>query len=396
MKPKPSSSEPIPASKVILVWTLGRDGDRPHHGSNAGITLVELLASILVGLIVVSITFAGVLINRRFFLEDVSRTDVQQNVRAALDLTGLDVRQIGENLGTVTGFPAVQITRDTPTGNSNMIIRRNPVVPLRVCEEPASSTAPVVVALQLTFDPPGDLTLAERSNPTNAAIVAVNDAALEPNCTATADRNGNSVPDDNIERWSNYRLDSARSGAPVINAYIFDGTNTGEAFPYTGEGRTTTNFTIAGSGRRLEVRRFTLSRGSGSWPSTSIRRYFLYIVEERRYRLDGDTLEVVVNGAAPTKLVNGLNQFQITVNRQPSLSANTIPEDFCWRNPSATGATVLGAPIPAAPDTCGTNNTWSSIQSIDVTVAAASTTQGQVASDRTQTKRYFPRSVSSF
>jgi hypothetical protein len=397
MKPKLSSSRPTLASKVIWVWVLSNNRDRPHHADDAGITLVELLVSILVGSIVLGITFAGVLINRRFFLEDVNRTDVQQNVRAALDLTGLDVRQIGENLGTVTGFPALQVTRETLAGKSEMIIRRNPVVPLRVCENPASSTAPVVVALQLTFTPAGDLTLAERSNPANAAVVAAYDASLQPNCTATADRNGDGLPDDNIEKWKNYRENSTGASPPVANAYIFNGTNTGEAFPYSDEDTTTTNLTIAGSGRSLTVKRFTLSRNSGSWPTNPV-KHFLYIVEERHYKLDGDTLQVVVNGAtaSPTNLVNGLSQFQVTVNRQPTLTANTTPEDFCWQNFDATGATVLAAPIPAPPNTCGTNNTWSSIQSIDVTVSASSTVQGQVASDRTQTKRYFPRSVSSF
>jgi hypothetical protein len=401
MKPKLSSSRPTLVSKVILAWVSRDNSDRSPRRDNAGITLVELLVSILMGSIVLGITFAGVLINRRFFLEDVNRTDVQQNVRAALDLTGLDVRQIGENLGTVTGFPAMQITRETPTGDSIMIIRRNPVVPLRVCENPTNPTDPVVVALQLTFTPPGDLTPTERSNPANAAAVAAYDASLQPNCTATADRNGNNWPDDNIEKWINYRENSTPpTVAPnprLANAYIFNGTNAGENFSYSDEDIITTNLTIAGSGRSLTVKRFTLSRSSGSWPTNPVRQ-FLYIVEERQYELVGNTLQVVVNGvtADPINLVNGLSQFQVTVNRQPTLTGNTIPEDFCWRNPNATGATVLVTPIPAAPNTCGTNNTWPSIQSIDVTVSAASTVQGQVASDRTQTKRYFPRSVSSF
>jgi hypothetical protein len=365
------------------------------RGDNAGLTLIELLVGISMGTAVLGLAFAGALEFRNLFVQDVQRSSGSQNVRAAIDIPGLDVRQVGENLGTAANFPALQVTRtNQPDSNSRLIVRQNPLVGLRICETPSSTSTSVTVAISVTFSPgSGNVTVGSQTVPipdddfisipansdgtplervNNPTVAAALDASQIPGCAVTADLNGDGWPDDNLEKWKNLRSDNTAKSL-TTKAYVFDPdfrdttvtpnvVGKGEYFTYYGEplptttiGATTTTVTLnATTGlptRTATITRYTIARPSGddwtdgsyTYPAGSS----LYIVEERDYQLVNGTLQMTVNGdtSRTVALLDGLQSFQVVVNRESGATANTIPQDFCWQDPNASGS-GLAATIP--------------------------------------------------
>ena len=86
-------------------------------------TLMEFMVAIglsaLIALMIVSVALA----NRNIYQRDIVRTRVNQNVRAALELIGAEVRQAGERLPA--SFPAIQLTDGGTTTPDTLILRRN-------------------------------------------------------------------------------------------------------------------------------------------------------------------------------------------------------------------------------------------------------------------------------
>lgn len=341
-------------------------------GDNRGITLVELLVGSVIALIVMGFALSGALVNRQLFLQDQVRSNVNQTLRSGLDIIGADIQQIGENLGTIVNFPALQVTNSGGTTSSEMIIRRRPLVALTVCQAvTAGGNSPLVVAI------PG---------------------STEPGCAPTADSNANVWPDANLELWRNYRL---ANDDDIVRAYIFNGNNVGEFFNYSAEDRSPN--TAAGS--------FRISRSTGNWTNNYSVGSLVFLVEERRYRLcpasqlasatctasttQDNTLQLIVNDdlTNPIRLTGGLQNFVVRVINQ---AAPTTPSlDYCWQ-----GATRV-SPIPAPPISC-TTDTWSQISSVTVDLTARDSAASNLIttkanqSVRTLSKEFFPRNVLSF
>ncbi len=85
----------------------------------SGVTLIELLISVAVGLIIITSAFGLTMSNRQLLAVDQERTEVNQNLRSALDIIGADVRVTGERLGS-TGVPAMAVRN----GNE-LVLRRS-------------------------------------------------------------------------------------------------------------------------------------------------------------------------------------------------------------------------------------------------------------------------------
>jgi hypothetical protein len=420
--------------------------------NNAGLTLIELLVGASVGVIVVGIALAGALANRQFFLEDLVDGDRSQTVREAVDIVGLDLMQVGQNLGTRREFPAIQVTREAVGNNSRVIVRKNSLVPLTVCEAPASASSAVTVALRVerknnatgvweAFTPDLEDSNSndipdEREN--NAAFYAVYDASQLPGCEYDSgqDRNGNLWQDNTMERWRNYDIDNDLAGQ-ATSVFLFglvtpnstpgSQFNWGQQFRLarSGTAGAATAFanslsaeqtlTSPSSNKTVRVRRFTLSSAdswlqpNGTVSVSKLQGLTLYVAESREYRLENNNLTLRVNGGNPVTLVRGLSRFEVTVNRNPANTASTVPQDFCWRGAESAGD--LGLAIPANPTSCNQsgwstaksdNNSWSRLASVDVLVQVTdptSTSQIRESADDAYgilRKSYFPRSIFSF
>jgi hypothetical protein len=411
--------------------------------NDAGLTLVELLVGASVGVIVVGMALTGALVNRQFFLQDLVNGDRSQTVREAVDLVGLDLMQVGQNLGSRREFPAVQVTREATGNNSRLIVRKNSLVPLTMCEAPASGTAAITVAMRVErqnsttlvwedftpelTDANGDGIADERAN--NVAFYKEYDASQLSGCEydPSLDRNSNGWQDNTLEKWLNYRSDNGGTASAFLFGLVDPDTSVpgnefswGQRFTYSGEAApaatTRPDLTTPNLNKKVRIRKFTISstdawqQPNGTVALSKMQGLSLYIAETREYRLENNSLTLRVNGGNPVTLVTGLSRFAVRVIRNDDNQLLTVPEDFCWRG--AENAAALGAAVPADPTSCNlvgwsatkiNNNSWSKIRSIDVLVQTNDPANPGLIRENSATdpsgfltRSYFPRSIFSF
>lgn len=237
------------------------------QSSSSGFTLVELIVSLVISGILLSLVLSILVANRKLFAEDIARNEVAQNLRAAIDIIGTDVKQAGERI-TEPNFPVIEIK------NGNLLtVRLNSELPvLRNCQAIAqgTSTAP----------------------------------AISTNC-------GNTNLD--LQEWQNYRcsLDGVAGCQGNANekarAFIHDGSGNITAFDYSSEDLT-----------NLSINR--LNQGD-AWEKDYPVNSTIYLLRENQYRLVNNNLEMIVDGKTnkPLKIVNGIASFGAEASLKDSL-----------------------------------------------------------------------------
>lgn len=237
-----------------------------------GFSLVEFLVALMVGSLVIGTALAVTLASRETFDTDRGRTNVNQNLRSALDLVGIDIRQVGERLPA--DVPALQITNGDDGAPDTLTVQRNllnEVLPL--CRK-------------LTQD---DVDTEVR--------VADDGATPPPGCAPLPDDDGNGFPD-NLDVWRAQRA----AGGGQIWAYVYNPIeHLGEYFLYDGDGATGSTY---------------FSKGNNDpWTRTYrlTQQCRVYLLEQRSYRLNDGVLQFVVNeGLGGTvNLVTDVVDFQI-------------------------------------------------------------------------------------
>ncbi len=239
--------------------------------SAKGLTLVELLVALGIAVLILGLSLSLVLSSRRLYTLDQTRTALNQNLRAALDLLGADIRQAGER--TPMDFPAVQVS-----GGNTLVLRKNLLdVVLTLCDRNgirAGSSQDVLFVARRDNNPP-------------------------PQCLPQ-DGNGNGW-DDRLEAFARYRQENGGE----VTLYLYDPTTgNGEFFPYDAEDQS----------------RFHIHRARGRWaadyPGNGTTR--IYALEERRYLLQGDTLSLALNGNTlnPLRLVDRVAGLRVVVRTQ--------------------------------------------------------------------------------
>jgi len=276
------------------------------------------------GLLGVAITMA--LGSRQMFATDETRTRVQQSLRTSLDLLGIDVRQAGERLPG--DFPAIEIVNGVSGAPDTLILRRNllnEVLPL--CET-------------LTVDDVDD-----------EVLVADAGADPAPGCSPVPDGDADGVPD-NIDSWLDFRT----AAAAAVPVYLFNPTaGVGEWFLFDGPGSSGDLF--------LE------KANDDPWQATYDidEQGRVYVLEERRYTLNGDLLEFLVNlSTTPIHVAANLTDFQV-------------------RAIMADGTTVES--LTAADE-------WTGLAAIEVSIAATNGIDSDAISGELSA-RFFPRNVLS-
>lgn len=300
--------------------------------SSSGVTVAELLLALAISMAVVGSAFAITMSSRRLMQADQTRTGANQSLRSAMDIIGNDVRLAGERLsrqGTPDIPPVVLV------GGNDLALRRNVLEnSLPVCNSASTATGPLVVPLTA-----------------GKILVSRKGAKKDPERTqcdndGPRDKDSDGIPDD-LEAWKLYREEN--DDDRPVRAYAFSGgPDGGEFFIYSGELDESAGYYVANA--------------SGTWQKSysATGLASVYLLDERRYRLNGTTLELILNDdtANPLNILRGVSDFQVRVLMQDTTRKTdlTLAED------------------------------WQKIQAVQVSLTVG---------ERVLTSEYFPRNILS-
>lgn len=228
------------------------------------------LSSLLLGMIVQTL-----LLHSDKYLEDLSRIRVTQNLRAAMDIISMNVRQAGEEMDPI--FPAVEVNSGVGTLPDTLVLRRSPdPTTLRVCDDISSTDSRIYVSEGGSGD---------------AECLPVNVAT-------------------NLSRLSNLRT----SGGGSIRIYVYDRVaKIGQFVDYTGEASAAGDDYLMVSGLTADY-----SAGSSS----------VYIVEELAFQLNiiDDKLTMVRDGniAVVEDVAYDIQDFQVSIELQDGTNITAL------------------------------------------------------------------------
>lgn len=376
------------------------------RGSSKGFTLTELLVALIVASFVLSLALRLIVDQRQLVVQDQARTGINQNLRAAIDLVGTDIKQAGERLTGGTSFPVIQVKNGNGTvGDPNrfdrLVLQRKLLdQSLPVCQSISSgsvtsSTSTIVVSTDTgTGNPP--LTSCPFSNgdtdPLPDNLQQLRDARCSKDGISGCNRSVNTASD-NCEELGG-------SDRECLWVYMYNpATNASEFFLYTYE-----DSLVVGAQTQYRLYRGLSSVTSNNvWANTYsyvtanapyTNNPTIYVLEEREYSVvpnisdpttdpvkKDQVLQLVTNRrtATPMRLVNQLNDFQVRALVSGNLS---LVNSF-----NATANSV----IPFY-----TN--WQQIQSIEVNLTARNSSHFYTpinSSYLTVSSQFFPRNAAS-
>jgi len=253
-----------------------------------------MLVSITIGLMVTGLTLSSSLINRYSISKDIARTRLNQNVRGAIDMIGLDVRVTGENL--TSSFPAIEVIDAVSGSSDRLILRRNllaEVLPLCTAISAGSTVTQIIFA---------------RTTAT-------------PGCSYAGQTH-------NYNTWQNYRV--ANGG--TVKAFIFDAVlRRGEFFTYRAGVSTGTQY--------------ELSTNPITWQySYAVGTSAVYMLEEWEYRKEGELITLIENRetADPYNIAFGANSFNVNAILDDDSSVASFSETQNWTTLSAVEISLTG------------------------------------------------------
>lgn len=260
---------------------------RSSPSCSEGLTVIELLVGMAVGLAVTGAVMALALSSKSAYETDKARNRLHQTLRASKEFLVGDIHQAGERLGD--DFPAIELTDGTAGDPDGLILRRNlHEVVLPVCIT-ISGTASSVRIGQAASPPPG--------------------------CDPAGDSDADGWPD-NLQAWRDYRL--AAGGRTDV--YIYDPiTGLGEFFEYVAESEVLLDLTPA---------------AGTTWSNDYLlaNRPRVYLLEERRYELVDGVLQLTINQdtADPIHLVDQVENFQALAHLQDGSQQANLGFSDVW------------------------------------------------------------------
>lgn len=269
---------------------------------------------------------------------DQRRTGVNQALRIPAEIIGNDIRMAGERFARLgsTGLQPVQIVPGGTTGTDEIILRRNrsdEVLP--VCETVQGSQNSFRVFRQQGW----------LNSPQGQPY---------PECGPVMDPDG----------WPRnlravHDLAAATTPDGVLRGFLYNpAAGTGQFFDF----RVRTPPTVTSGQILREGTPFTWD----GYPLANRPR--VYILEERRYRLNDGFVELVVNGrdGEPLRVASGISDLRFRYVLDNGQVTSTMPTGMGWRN----------------------------IRSVEVEMTAEHT-DGADRTERTLSYRYFPRNILS-
>ncbi|MCO6431664.1 MAG: hypothetical protein J5J00_12450 [Deltaproteobacteria bacterium] len=286
--------------------------------SARGFTIPELLITSFLGLLITGLLLSVMQSNRSVLGKDIARTTLNQNLRGALDIVAADIRVGGENLPE--SVPAIEIVNGSSGASDELVVRRN------LFDE----VLPVCAAI----------TAGTSSNVYFAVSGTV------PGCVYSGQMHSFNI-------WNVYRQ---QQPGQELQAFIYDSsTRQGEFFTVTSEINTGVEFALV--------------RGAGSWQNSyPVGSSAVYVLEEWRYRLQGENLQLVQNrdSANPFNVSFGMTDFQAEAEMQDG----TVKSSFL------------------------SSDDWTEISALRITLSGTETHGGELMA-RTLTGEFFPRNVLS-
>ncbi|MBX7139380.1 MAG: prepilin-type N-terminal cleavage/methylation domain-containing protein [Oligoflexia bacterium] len=95
------------------------------RATETGFTLVELLVALCISGTVLGLVVAASLNLRDTYYTEIVRTQINSNLRSAMDIMSMSVRQSGENL--LSAFPALVLVDGTDGEPDTLTLRRSPI-----------------------------------------------------------------------------------------------------------------------------------------------------------------------------------------------------------------------------------------------------------------------------
>lgn len=251
-----------------------------NNRNQRGHTLLELIVASSLTLSMALLIFSGLTAQLNYFTADLGRKRVQLNLRGAMDIVAMNIRQAGEGLDRY--FPAITLEQKTGPVTSEIALRR------KIVHEVMLLCKAAVI---------GD-----------TKIFVSDDAATDANCLPTNVASALAV-------WKSTRQAQNNS----LRIYLYDRVGlAGEFLDYSGED-------IVGGDDYLLT-----SPLSRAYPTSSTSAY---VIEEFRFNLDstGTALQLRRDGYSnsPEDVAYNLTSFQVSLRKQDGTTLTTM-------SPSAT------------------------------------------------------------
>ena len=262
--------------------------------SSRGLTILELLVASLLALLVTGLVLSSTVANRYVLARDIVRTRLNQNLRGALDIIGLDIRIAGQSLGT--NFPAIEIAQ--PTGLPAVLTLRRAVIDeiLPLCQSLTTGQS----APRIYFAKSGTTAGCALSGQTH-----------------------------NFESWRDYRV----SQGGTVEIFIYDySAKRGQFLSYTGETQAgSTDYYLSTSG--------TLTY---NYPTSSTA---IYILEEWVFKVENQMLQLVQNrnSGNPQNVSFGISDFQAEVEMSDGTLQNTFTSSDVWTQMAGITISITGS-----------------------------------------------------
>ena len=349
--------------------------------NNSGYTLIEALTSVLIGGILLGASLGGFLSVKELMFGDRVKTDINQRLRTVFSTIGPDIQQTGEGLVSNPNIPALTVAQQTIPGTSDqtseITIRKADLIgSLTLCTDLTNGTTNPVNVIDDPATPPTP--------------------APPPGCEVT-DSDNDGWPD-NIGTWQGKKTENGGS----IKAFIFDSvTGNNEFFTYTGEQSLLagTAMTPSAGNTPDEV---NLTTNSHIWQNSYLAgSSVIYLLEERKYEVNNNTLQLVINGTDTFDLIESIEKLDITTYLQESLGADIYACTII--PPTVAGDCPPDPANPSAPAYNPANYSWAQIKSVKVDVVAQPSASAPVnatnnlsSDDLTLSQEFFPRNRLSF
>lgn len=263
--------------------------------SDCGHTLLELLVALTITLTVTALVGGALRYDSDVYLTDAARTKIQQNLRGALDIIAMNVRQAGEGLDSY--FPALSLSQSEDPETSVLSLRR------KILDEVLSLCKDALVGDTKVFV----------SNQTSSAL----------ECLPTNIASG-------LAAWVANR--SAHDGK--VRIYIYNRVaKQGEFLDYTHEGQNAGDDYLDISALKF------------FYPASSTA---LYVLEEYSFQLNPETQTLQLNQDGrtdgPADVAYNVTQFQVKLRMQDTTELLSLaPTDTKgWKNIRGVSISLRG------------------------------------------------------